>query len=390
MKRIIAFVLCLMLCVSMLTVFASARDVTHENDVAKDLKALNLFKGVSETNFDLNRAPTRVEALVMLIRVLGKEKEALSRNWSHPFKDVPQWADKYVGYAYSKELTNGISATEFGSGNASSAMYLTFVLRALGHSDTNGKDFTWDNPYELAVSCGILPAGVDVENFLRADVVLISHAALACLVNGEHLVTLSEKLIREGVFTSEQYRTHYDRFKHKAPAGKYDAFNALRTFVLVNGQFIESAIEGINTDSYVVHFVHEENGTEFNIEYILSTAALRITHKRYHSRENYFDISVLLTSQDALNQRMFVSCSLVDDGGNMSGAGYFDPKTFKESTPITLSWWADQQYSTYYTKIDCEKTTRITIADMLDILQSISDTFDLSFSVADLGFESIF
>jgi hypothetical protein len=72
----------------------------------------------------------------MLIRAMGKESEALGGSWSHPFTDVDSWADKYVGYGYEKGLTKGVSATQFGTGNADSDMYLTFMLRALGYDDS--------------------------------------------------------------------------------------------------------------------------------------------------------------------------------------------------------------------------------------------------------------
>ena len=51
-----------------------ARDVSYENTLATDLKALGLFSGVSENNFDLERIPTRTEVLVMLIRVLARKR----------------------------------------------------------------------------------------------------------------------------------------------------------------------------------------------------------------------------------------------------------------------------------------------------------------------------
>ncbi len=213
MKRLIAALLLSMLV--FITIFPSAavsaltRDTSFEEELATDLKALGLFRGVSETNFDLNRAPTRIEALVMLIRVLGKEQEALNGNWEHPFTDVPNWADKYVGYAYENGLTNGISATEYGVGNASSVMYLTFVLRALGYSDKGGADFNWDNPFSLSMSCGIIPECVDTENFWRADVVSVSYAALPAYLKGSSQ-TLAEKLIDAGVFSKEQYELSYN------------------------------------------------------------------------------------------------------------------------------------------------------------------------------------
>ena len=186
------------------------RDLNPAMDSANRLKLLNLFQGVGTnpdggTNFDLNRPATRVEALVMLIRLLGKEAEATGGSWTHPFTDVPGWADKYVGYAYEKGLTNGSSATTFGLGNASSQMYLTFVLRALGYSDKAGGDFTWDKPEELARQAGLLTeGGISLDNFLRADAALVSEAALSAHMKGSTQL-LRDKLISEGVFTQAQY-----------------------------------------------------------------------------------------------------------------------------------------------------------------------------------------
>lgn len=211
LKRSVAVLLCVVLCVSVLCIgsLAAARDTSYEATLAQDLKDLKLFKGISDTEFDLNRAPTRVEALVMLIRVLGKESAALSGTWSHPFTDVPAWADSYVGYAYQKGLTNGISATEFGTMNANAQMYVTFVLRALGYSDVNGLDFTFAEPYTLAKSVGILPDCVNISDFWRADVVLVSYAALACNLKNS-TQTLAQKLISDGVFTGETFNAVYD------------------------------------------------------------------------------------------------------------------------------------------------------------------------------------
>lgn len=212
MKKITALILCVVMCISLLPLgaFAASSSLSFEEELAGDLKALGLFKGVSDHDFALNRAPTRIEALVMLIRVLGKESDALAKGGKHPFLDVPAWADKYVGYAYENKITNGMSATKFGSNTAaSSSMYLTFVLRALGYSDANGQDFTWDNPFTLARTSGIMLGNPDTINFLRADVVLVSYAALEAQVKGTG-ETLAQKLIRAGAFSAAMYDTYYD------------------------------------------------------------------------------------------------------------------------------------------------------------------------------------
>ena len=203
-RRILSLMLALAISLTIL-IPAYAADIKSAEKQAAALKQLGLFKGVSDTDFDLQRAPTRTEALVMLIRVLGREAEALDGEYKHPFTDVEDWADQYVGFAYENGLTKGISETQFGTGSADSDMYLTFVLRALGYDDSMN-DFVWDSPNALAQSVGILPDGVDTSNFLRADVALVSWAALeATLKDGSQ--TLSEKLIGAGVFTAEEYST---------------------------------------------------------------------------------------------------------------------------------------------------------------------------------------
>ena len=201
-KRLFAFILCITLLFSLFTpqAFASnLRDTSFEESLAEDLKTLDLFKGYTDTDFGLNEKPSRVQALVLLVRFLGKEETAISRDWEHPFTDVPSWANNYVGYAYKNGLTNGISATQFGTGDATASMYLSFMLRALGYSDKNDADFSVKNPFSLAASIGILPDCVDTDVFLRADVVSISYAALGAKMKNSTM-TLSDSLISSGVF----------------------------------------------------------------------------------------------------------------------------------------------------------------------------------------------
>lgn len=211
-RKFLSLLLCMSLICSITTNFAyakSSRDTSFEASLAGDLKSLGLFKGVSETEFDLDRAPSRIEALVMLIRLLGSESEALSQHESHPFTDIPSWANDYVGYAYVNHIANGVTKTEFGTGAASAAMYLTFVLRALGYSDAGNADFSWDSPYTLAESVGILPDTVDVSNFWRADAVSISYSALQSKLKNSSQ-TLASKLIKSGVFSEEKYKEVYN------------------------------------------------------------------------------------------------------------------------------------------------------------------------------------
>ena len=171
--------------------------------MAASLKTLTLFRG-SDTGygegFDLEKAPTRMEAL-------GEESEALTCTAYQPFTDVPDWALPYAAYAYSKGYTNGVGPTTFGTTmSASAEMYTEFLLRALRYSSTAQSDIS--NAPERAHFAGVLTAGevsaLRASAFLRADVVYLSYYALETNVSGGS--KLSDTLIARGVFSDAAYR----------------------------------------------------------------------------------------------------------------------------------------------------------------------------------------
>ena len=150
------------------------------NAAADRLYELGLFYGTGTDEngkpiFELDRAPTRHEAVTMLVRLLGKDEEAKNGKWNTPFKDVVEWAKPYVGYAYENGLTSGTSDTTYSGDNVITAsQYLTFVLRALGYSSST--DFQWDKAWELSDKLGITNGQYNANtNFLRGDVAIISN-----------------------------------------------------------------------------------------------------------------------------------------------------------------------------------------------------------------------
>ena len=178
------------------------------NAMASALKALHLFQG-SYTGygqgFDLEAAPTRLQALIMFIRVLGEESEALAWNGSCPFTDVQPGTngEKYVGYAYERGYTNGYSATQFRpSAPVNARQYTEFVLRALGYSSAANTDLS--DTLLRAQGAGVLTEGevamLERDPFLRAELVYISYYALEAQVSGTGR-TLGERLMERGVFT---------------------------------------------------------------------------------------------------------------------------------------------------------------------------------------------
>lgn len=181
-KRILASMLCLAMSLSLVTVGAFAAD--EATAAADALYELGLFSGTGTNEdgspiYDLDRTPTRNEAVTMLVRLLGKEDEAKAGSWETPFTDVDEWAKPYVGYAYANKLTTGTSDSTFGgTATVSPSQYLTFVLRALGYE--SGTDFQWDKAWKLSDELGITHGEYGPDSaFSRGDVALISHGSLS-------------------------------------------------------------------------------------------------------------------------------------------------------------------------------------------------------------------
>lgn len=181
---------------------------TDYNAMAFALKALHLFQG-SYTGygqgFDLEAAPTRLQALIMFIRVLGEENEALAWSGSCPFTDVQAGTNgaKYVGYAYERGYTNGYSATQFRpSSPVNARQYTEFLLRALGYSSAANTDLS--DTLDRARTAGLLTEGevamLQRDPFLRAELVYVSYYALETRISGTDQ-TLGEALMDKGVFT---------------------------------------------------------------------------------------------------------------------------------------------------------------------------------------------
>lgn len=176
---------------------------------ARALRTLGLFRGTGSgfgEGFDLHLAPTRGEGLVMFLRLLGEEDQALAWTGDHPFTDVPAWLDRYAAWAYAQGYANGIAPDRFGAGQTLSAVeYQEFLLRALGYSQAGVDDYT--TSLERALNCGAL-SGQDYamlrdEAFLRAQVAWISYQTLDVPARGGG-ETLAQRLAAAGIVTAEQ------------------------------------------------------------------------------------------------------------------------------------------------------------------------------------------
>ena len=175
---------------------------------AGKLNLLGLLEGVGalsdgSPNLAVDRAPTRTEAVVIIVRLIGGEADALNGNRMSPFTDVPEWAKPYLGYAFENGLILGVGGSTFsGIRDVTAAEYITLTLRALGY--ISGADFEWDKAWELSDELGITGGhyNSNTSSFTRGDAAEISFNSLGAKLNGSDK-TLCDHLVDAGVFTGD-------------------------------------------------------------------------------------------------------------------------------------------------------------------------------------------
>ncbi|MDD3346153.1 S-layer homology domain-containing protein [Oscillibacter sp.] len=229
MKRIVTALITAMLLIAAMCVSASASDF---DSVAEDLSKIGMFRGTA-SGFELDRAPTRSEAAIMLVRLYGAEDTAkadyAAGKISHPFTDVSEFASPYVAWLTTNGIANGTSATTFGSSKACSAQnYVTFLLRALGYQDT--ADFAYADALTFAQSKGFYDPLLFTGAFLRDDLAAVTYQALAAdLKDGSTYLLAS--LVKSGAIDA------------KAAAAMTERIEAYRSLNAVSAKMDETAMD---------------------------------------------------------------------------------------------------------------------------------------------------
>lgn len=220
MKRFLTVFFTALLLTAALCVTASASDY---DAVAEDLAAIGMFRGTA-SGFELDRAPKRSEAAIMLVRLYGAEEEAKTAydagEITHPFTDVSEFTSPYVAWLYNKGITKGATATTFGSADTCSAkMYCAFLLRALGYED--GVDFQYADALTFAQQKGFYDPTMFAGDFLRDDLAALTYQGLATdLKDGS--TYLLDSLVRSGAVDAEAA---------KPMTEKIDAYRAMTAAV---------------------------------------------------------------------------------------------------------------------------------------------------------------
>lgn len=244
---------------AMLTASAFAANYTN---CADSLHEMGLFQG-TQNGYDLDRTPTRAEAAVMLVRLLGKEAEAKTLTYTAPFTDLKGWEKPYVQYLYSNGLANGTNRTTFNpTGKCTAQMYAVFLLRALGYSDT--ADFSYANAIETAREQGIYDTGIiNVQNFLRDDAAAASYTVLSVSPKNSE-GTLLDQLVSENAITEADAKRYQSLFSSYAQYREATAGMDALLHYSVNSEFASPAT--VTRDGRTVMQVQTSETTVFDRE----------------------------------------------------------------------------------------------------------------------------
>ena len=271
MKRFFTMLFTALLLTAAVCVSASASDF---DSVAQDLSSIGMFRGTAK-GFELDRAPTRSEAAIRLVRLYGAEDEAKAAydagEIQHPFTDVSSYTSPYVAWLYTKGITKGSTATTFGSARTCTAQnYVVFLLRALGYQD--GTDFQYAEAPVFAKSCGFYDATLFPGTFLRDDLAAVTYQALAANVKGTD-TSLLDSLIEKGSIDAKAAKPLSDKIgvyrgmlkasedmnatsldmdvdmklKMKVDSGSMDTVSSGNIKVIVDGSKVEMASEMTTT-----------------------------------------------------------------------------------------------------------------------------------------------
>lgn len=116
MKKVLAILMCMVMCLSGVSVLAfyDYPDALEEYIYITDLLyELEIMEGDDEGNFNPDAALTRAEATAIMVRLTGQEDE-VKQGETH-FCDVPKshWASGYINRAHADGIINGMGDNTF-------------------------------------------------------------------------------------------------------------------------------------------------------------------------------------------------------------------------------------------------------------------------------------
>ncbi len=188
MKRALAILLSVCLCITLLPVGAGAQ-VRDESQVKNLLSMLNIMVGDSDGNFYPDNAVTRAEFTKVAIMASSYSTAVPENSTTAPFGDVPYtfWAAPYITLGVDNNLLTGYPDSTFRPENpVLLEEAVTVCLKLLGYTEQDYGKVWPSGPISLARSKDLLE-NVDKssgENLTRRDVMYLIYNTLHAKVKG--------------------------------------------------------------------------------------------------------------------------------------------------------------------------------------------------------------
>ena len=222
LKRALSLALASVMLMGMMVVGSSAAsfpDVSAEDntEAIAVLEAVKVMIGNENGEFEPEKNVTRNEMAVIMSKLMLGTYAADSYVGSHPFTDVPTWADKYVAACYSAGIIAGRSETTYdGNSTVTAVEAAAMMLRALGYEDLSKGAAQWDQPVaakanEINLFAGLGGAGNAAMN--RNSVAKLSlntlQATMVTTVRNGQDITLPDGTVIAG---TRSYNLRTERF----------------------------------------------------------------------------------------------------------------------------------------------------------------------------------
>jgi len=144
---------------------------------------------------------SRLDAARIISDITGLSREAEKRDYTHPFIDISDRAEKEIGYLYHFHIIDGVTNNTFMEDEICNLdTFLLFLIRALDHVGGRQSDVTLENAYDTARERGLLPISYEksIDGLLTMNEAFdICRDALYVYINDE--ATLLSYLCDSGI-----------------------------------------------------------------------------------------------------------------------------------------------------------------------------------------------
>lgn len=370
LKKVLALVVVFTMVLTTVA-FASYPDVDNTADYAgavELLSSLDILKGDDAGNFNPDQNITRAEYAAVVCRALGLENSANGAKGATMFTDVAadHWATGYINLASQQGIVNGMGDGTFEpESNVTYAQAVKMLVVAMGYEPMAAQRGGYPSGYlsvanSIKLTAGVSASGNDTPA-LRSTVAMLTANAMEIAVmdqTGFGTDTKYEILDKEDNY--ESLLTRMDIYVATGVVGDYenDETKEQVKFKVTEDsddfEFTEAASKGFD---YYKFYVNGSNIADYKNQ------SVKVYVEKASSKKYYVKAIVAADTGDVLD----VDIADVDyerptkkDNNNVD----VDDSSKKADAPLVAG---TQNYIEYYENADASKTTKLYVADDVEV-----------------------